>query len=76
MQELAWPHIARGDTTLLLAPTGSGKTLAAFLAAIDRLALSPAPDENREYLCPPLDVFSNASPVPPTELPVSFNPLL
>ena len=37
-QELAWPHIARGETTLLLAPTGSGKTLAAFLSAIDRLA--------------------------------------
>ncbi len=38
VQELAWPHIGKGDTTLLLAPTGSGKTLAAFLAAIDRLA--------------------------------------
>jgi len=37
-QELAWPHIAAGETTLLLAPTGSGKTLAAFLSAIDRLA--------------------------------------
>ena len=36
-QELAWPHIKSGDTTLLLAPTGSGKTLAAFLSAIDRL---------------------------------------
>ena len=37
-QELAWPHIRAGETTLLLAPTGSGKTLAAFLSAIDRLA--------------------------------------
>jgi ATP-dependent Lhr-like helicase len=36
-QALAWPAIARGDSTLLLAPTGSGKTLAAFLFAIDRL---------------------------------------
>ena len=36
-QELAWPAIARGEHTLLLAPTGSGKTLAAFLAAIDRI---------------------------------------
>jgi ATP-dependent Lhr-like helicase len=44
VQELSWPHIARGDTTLLLAPTGSGKTLAAFLAAIDRLARTAAPD--------------------------------
>ena len=40
-QALAWPHIANGDTTLLLAPTGSGKTLAAFLSAIDRLAQEP-----------------------------------
>ncbi|MBX3189854.1 MAG: DEAD/DEAH box helicase [Labilithrix sp.] len=37
-QARAWPHIAAGETTLLLAPTGSGKTLAAFLSAIDRLA--------------------------------------
>ena len=40
-QELAWPHIRAGETTLLLAPTGSGKTLAAFLSAIDRLAQEP-----------------------------------
>ena len=36
-QELGWPAIAAGESTLVLAPTGSGKTLAAFLAAIDRL---------------------------------------
>ncbi len=36
-QALGWPAIARGESTLLLAPTGSGKTLAAFLVAIDRL---------------------------------------
>ena len=42
-QELAWPAIARGESTLLLAPTGSGKTLAAFLSAIDRLLFEPAP---------------------------------
>ena len=36
-QELSWPLIAAGRSTLLLAPTGSGKTLAAFLAALDRL---------------------------------------
>ena len=30
-QALGWPAIARGESTLLLAPTGSGKTLAAFL---------------------------------------------
>jgi ATP-dependent Lhr-like helicase len=37
-QELGWPHILDGRTTLISAPTGSGKTLAAFLACIDRLA--------------------------------------
>ena len=36
-QELGWPHIVAGHTTLIAAPTGSGKTLAAFLASIDRL---------------------------------------
>jgi len=36
-QELGWPPILAGRTTLISAPTGSGKTLAAFLACIDRL---------------------------------------
>ena len=36
-QEQGWPHILRGNTTLISAPTGSGKTLAAFLACIDRM---------------------------------------
>src|ERR1700674_5828227 len=36
-QDLGWPHILAGRTTLISAPTGSGKTLAAFLACIDRL---------------------------------------
>ena len=36
-QELGWPYILAGRTTLISAPTGSGKTLAAFLACIDRL---------------------------------------
>ncbi|MDB4942287.1 MAG: putative ATP-dependent helicase lhr [Labilithrix sp.] len=48
-QELAWPRIAAGETTLLLAPTGSGKTLAAFLSAIDRLAQEKRdPDEKNK----------------------------
>lgn len=42
-QTLGWPAIARGESTLLLAPTGSGKTLAAFLWCLDRLMFSPAP---------------------------------
>ncbi|HEX7159306.1 MAG TPA: DEAD/DEAH box helicase [Edaphobacter sp.] len=36
-QAEGWPAIARGDSTLILAPTGSGKTLAAFLWCLDRL---------------------------------------
>jgi ATP-dependent Lhr-like helicase len=47
-QAKAWPVIAAGNHTLLLAPTGSGKTLAAFLVAIDRIMFgrgSPRPLE-------------------------------
>ena len=36
-QQLGWPRIAAGDSTLILAPTGSGKTLAAFLWCINDL---------------------------------------
>jgi ATP-dependent Lhr-like helicase len=42
-QLLGWPPIARGESTLILAPTGTGKTLAAFLWSIDRLMFSPVP---------------------------------
>ena len=41
-----WPAIARGESTLILAPTGTGKTLAAFLWCIDRLMFAPPPAEN------------------------------
>jgi len=41
-QARAWPAIARGENTLLLAPTGSGKTLAAFLMAVDRIVFGSA----------------------------------
>ncbi|MCB9645830.1 MAG: DEAD/DEAH box helicase [Deltaproteobacteria bacterium] len=45
-QAKGWPAIARGESTLLLAPTGSGKTLAAFLFALNRLFFgAPAPDK-------------------------------
>lgn len=49
-QQLAWPPIAAGLSTLLLAPTGSGKTLAAFLAALDRImfAAPPSPASNQQ----------------------------
>jgi ATP-dependent Lhr-like helicase len=38
-QRRGWPAIARGDSTLILAPTGTGKTLTAFLWCLDRLML-------------------------------------
>ena len=44
-QAQGWPAIARGDSTLLLAPTGSGKTLTGFLWCINRLMFEPPPDE-------------------------------
>src|SRR5438309_11991017 len=46
-QPLGWPAIARGESTLILAPTGSGKTLAAFLWCLDRLMFSPPPPKAR-----------------------------
>jgi ATP-dependent Lhr-like helicase len=46
-QALGWPAIARGESTLILAPTGSGKTLAAFLWCLDRLMFSPPPPKTR-----------------------------
>ena len=38
-----WPAIARGESTLILAPTGSGKTLAAFLWCINQMMFRPVP---------------------------------
>src|SRR6516165_8366440 len=38
-QVQGWPAIARGDSTLILAPTGTGKTLTAFLWCLDKLML-------------------------------------
>jgi ATP-dependent helicase Lhr and Lhr-like helicase len=44
-QVQGWPAIARGESTLILAPTGTGKTLAAFLWCINRLMFSPVPEK-------------------------------
>ena len=41
-QLMGWPAVARGESTLILAPTGTGKTLAAFLWCINRLMFPPA----------------------------------
>jgi ATP-dependent Lhr-like helicase len=43
-QRLGWPAIARGESTLILAPTGTGKTLTAFLWCLDRLMFHPFPN--------------------------------
>jgi ATP-dependent Lhr-like helicase len=42
-QRAGWPAIARGESTLILAPTGTGKTLAAFLWCIHRIMFSGVP---------------------------------
>ena len=42
-QQLGWPAIAGGASTLILAPTGSGKTLTAFLWCLNRVMFEPPP---------------------------------
>jgi ATP-dependent Lhr-like helicase len=44
-QQLGWPAIARGESTLILAPTGTGKTLTAFLWCLNRLMFEPKPPQ-------------------------------
>ncbi len=45
-QRQGWPAIARGESTLILAPTGTGKTLTAFLWCLDRLMLQAPPKDS------------------------------
>src|SRR5271156_3546555 len=42
-----WAAIARGESTLILAPTGTGKTLAAFLWCLDKLMMRTPPEARR-----------------------------
>ena len=42
-QRDGWPAIARGESTLILAPTGTGKTLTAFLWCLNKLMLGDRP---------------------------------
>ena len=46
-QVAGWPAIARGESTLILAPTGTGKTLAAFLWCIERIMFAPVPENDQ-----------------------------
>jgi len=46
-QRLGWPAIARGESTLILAPTGTGKTLTAFLWCLNRLLFHDPSHEAR-----------------------------
>ncbi len=46
-QREGWPAIARGESTLILAPTGTGKTLTAFLWCLDRIMMRTGVEEAR-----------------------------
>ena len=51
-QEMGWPPITEGKSTLIFAPTGSGKTLTAFLWCLDRLMFSPQPPKAARCIPP------------------------
>ena len=46
-QREGWPVIARGESTLILAPTGTGKTLTAFLWCLDKLMMQTSATAER-----------------------------
>ena len=50
-QREGWPVIARGESTLILAPTGTGKTLTAFLWCLDKLMLQRPPEYDAQPGC-------------------------
>ncbi|HTW62393.1 MAG TPA: DEAD/DEAH box helicase, partial [Terracidiphilus sp.] len=67
-QRFGWPVIARGESTLILAPTGTGKTLTAFLWCLDRLMLESREEGpgNREH--------DKAAAADPAQLPLTPDP--
>ena len=60
VQREAWPAIAAGQHTLMVAPTGSGKTLAGFFWSIDKLSRLPvdAPEGVRVLYISPLKALA------------------
>ena len=60
-QAEGWPHIQRGEDTLIAAPTGAGKTLAAFLACLDAMIREGAllRDETQVLYISPLKALAN-----------------
>src|SRR6202000_2916645 len=42
-----WPAIARGESTLILAPTGTGTTRPGFFWCLDKLMMQTSPDTMR-----------------------------